>query len=469
MVSTNLLKRLNRNKIDSYSLRMRHSRYIISAFLFFVASSLCARENTVTLKSSAGDIKVALRYDVVTSDDECTIRFKTISKELEPGPSRKYDVDKVRILFFETNGSYSKDKFSYKIGTKPLSFNSDEWTYERHEEGYVWLDDKPELHLTIRVPETKLSIPIYLAYYKRKHTYEVIADCGLLEIPLKKSQHQKCDAESARPKTATRTITIEEEVEGEREMTPEETAQFYIKRITKLLDQYDGDTSPEGLENDVRELRCLLIKNKDIQLEINDLLDKFDKKKKQAEQNAEKRAAEEEKEKQVRRALEYLNERLGKIDELTEKDLYALNDKANELEEKSFDINDQELRGQIKDAIGQVNKKVKEFEDAKKRRKVWTIIGGALLAVFMFIGNQALQHFRNLRNQKGIAEMQDRMVRRAENEARRRTQNTVRSKVNRVKNKAIDKGRETVRKGVKSSVGTIGNKNKGNGNQKYTI
>ena len=84
----------------------------------------------------------------------------------------------------------------------------------------------------------------------------------------------------------------------------------------------------------------------------------------------------------------------------------------------------------------------------------------------MFFGNQAFQHYRNLQSQKGLEAMQDKIARRAENEAKRRAQSVVRSKVSRVQSQARRKANDAVRDGINKGVNSV---TKGKGNNNYTI
>lgn len=81
------------------------------------------------------------------------------------------------------------------------------------------------------------------------------------------------------------------------------------------------------------------------------------------------------------------------------------------------------------------------------------IIGGVILAALCFIGNQVFQHFRNIRNQRSMMEMQQDIARRAENEAKRHAQNFARRKTNEVVNSARRSTQELVRNKVKQSGG----------------
>lgn len=64
------------------------------------------------------------------------------------------------------------------------------------------------------------------------------------------------------------------------------------------------------------------------------------------------------------------------------------------------------------------------------------------------LGFHKLQNIRNAKNLKGLEEMQQKMVRRAENEAKRRAQSTMRNKTHQMIGKAKQKGRQAARSGA---------------------
>ena len=80
----------------------------------------------------------------------------------------------------------------------------------------------------------------------------------------------------------------------------------------------------------------------------------------------------------------------------------------------------------------------------EKQRNMWLIIGGVVLAVLGFVGNQSFQHIRNSRNQRNLMEMQNSMVKRAENEAKRRAESMVRNKTRQAIGNVKRKGRDAI-------------------------
>ena len=93
-------------------------------------------------------------------------------------------------------------------------------------------------------------------------------------------------------------------------------------------------------------------------------------------------------------------------------------------------------------------------EEADKKRNIWMIVSGVILAIVCFVGNQVLQHFSNVRNQRNIMEIQQDLARRVESEAKnysrqktnefvRNTKNSTRTMVrNKVKQSQVNKSKQ---------------------------
>ena len=84
----------------------------------------------------------------------------------------------------------------------------------------------------------------------------------------------------------------------------------------------------------------------------------------------------------------------------------------------------------------------KKAADAEKKRNMWMVIGCVILAVGCFAGNQVLQHFRSIKNQKNMMEMQQNIVKQAENEAKRQARNYSRQKTGELANKTKQYGKQ---------------------------
>jgi len=447
------------------------SRHLLAFLLLFVGSlSITAKEITATLLSSSRD-KVTIRYDVSSRDGSILIKFTNVRKQLSVEHSNKYNKqDYIKVLFFDKTGGFSEDEFRSDFTTEALTIPSDKLKYTYSREGYVWLDELPQLNVQLLVPQATLSIPIYLAYYKKKHTYEVFARCSTLDVELDNSSVGN-DAKALVLDKRTRTITQYEDVEVDSELDNTEIANNLVGEIEKIMAIGPATQIPEGLDFYINKLRELeyTITDRSTKQKIGDVLKRVADWKQEVKQAGQEEAdgeARKNSEREARNNLAYLNERLDSIDKLTDSDVAEMKSVANELRRQSHAVDNPELAREMKSAADRCDTEVKKMDDAKKRRNIWMIIGMILLGILMFIGNQLFQHFRNLRNQKRMEDMQNKMVNRAQNEAKLRARNMVRSKVNRVQNAARQKSRDAVRNGVKKGVDNIA---KGKGGKRFSV
>ena len=95
-----------------------------------------------------------------------------------------------------------------------------------------------------------------------------------------------------------------------------------------------------------------------------------------------------------------------------------------------------------------IRNKREEIKPGEEKWKWIKRIIAGLCALLGALGFHKLQNIRNAKNLKGLEEMQQKMVRRAENEAKRRAQSTVRNKTHQMIGKAKQKGRQAARSGV---------------------
>ena len=91
--------------------------------------------------------------------------------------------------------------------------------------------------------------------------------------------------------------------------------------------------------------------------------------------------------------------------------------------------------------------------EEEKKRNIWMIVGGVIFAAVCFVGNQVFQHFRNIRNQRSMFEMQQNIARRAEYEAKRHAYNYTRNKTNEMVNSARKNTQKIVNNKVRQSEG----------------
>lgn len=395
------------------------SKKILIAFVFlFVSVSAWAREVTDTLESSKRD-RVIVTYDITQNNGQITIKFLDAKKKLGRTYRDKYKkLDEVAILFFDRTGNYEDNMEFSGINTDAFMIPK-EVKYKVSKDGYFLLKDNPTLSMELKSGENaELSIPLFIAHYEGKHRYKVFSRCEDLIIDLSKKKSVRVQDVSTQQLT-TQTITSQEEVEGS--LSESDEAKIQIKIIYDLLDEQDGEEFTSELQQAISKLRVIGHSTSDQNLSsrINSVLDDCKAREKELKANANAAAESAAKEAELRAKL---------------------------AEEQA-----QARQDSVAAAVQQ-----KAEEDRKQN--LWLIIGGVILAILAFVGNQTFQHFRNVKNQKSIMDMQQNVVRRAEDEAKRRARNMARSQINRVQGEARRKTRSAINDGI----GKIGKKGKGN-------
>lgn len=376
----------------------------------FVWSSLSAKMVRDTLESAAGD-KVYITYEYNVYGNEIRVAFRAPFVSLGVNNSKKYrNTKQVSAVFFDQIGNYHQAQFS---GLLPKMFHkSSGLSYKnKSEAGFSVLNEEPEMIFVLEEGErAELSIPIYLVYHLKRGKYDIFSYCGELSIPIELSRRavSVTNTPSSERAGSERTAAMnsaanDDEVEGILEC---------IRNMKSELELADKLPLPERLENDVKYLQDRQYKNYDREVKdkIKDALDLYYQKKETLEEESRK-------EENARR--------------------------------------EEEARlAQEKEAREQAERADREEQEKKESRKktIWMTIGGILLAGVAFAGNQALQHFRNVRNQKSIMAMQQSLARQAEQEVRRQT-----ATPRQVKNNAVNAGK----KAIKDVVGKSG-KNKKN-------
>lgn len=395
------------------------SKNILIAFvLLFACASVWAREVTDTLESSKRD-RVIVTYDITQNNGQITIKFLDAKKKLGRTYRDKYKkLDEVAVVFFDRTGNYEDNMEFSGINTDAFMIPK-EVKYKVSKDGYFLLNDNPTLSMELKSGENaELSIPLFIAHYEGKRRYKVFSRCEDLKINLSKKKSLRVQDTSTQQLT-TQTITTQEEMDGTDADVA--VANSLINRINGLLAEQEEYPFSDELKQAISSLREISYRPIDSNLSsrIGEVLSACNLKEK--ELKAEAKAAE---------------------------DAAAKN---AELQAKLAEEQAQARQDSIATAAQQ-----KAEEDRKQN--LWLIIGGVILAILAFVGNQTFQHFRNVKNQKSIMDMQQNVVRRAEDEAKRRARNMARSQINRVQGEARRKTRSAITDGI----GKIGKKGKGN-------
>ena len=450
---------------------MRSHKILLLIFLLLFCSVSTSFAVVVedTIMSMSKDY-VFVKYNIAEHNGKITVSFSEVRKRLGLKYRDKYrKLNEVCVLFFDRGGDY-KDKFKSDIGTEPLKVRSNEIRYIQSDDGYVRLDNRTDISLDLLTDQSTLSLPIYLAHYEGKQHYKVFAKCENLNIRLSKRARKGASGNAM--EVVKREIPVTEEVEVGTDMPPAQEAELLIKNVKEGLGQDNPSMATlESLGRYIDRLRDLevVIPDKALKSEINNILQIYDSKKQAAKQQQDdedkmerQMADQQENEKQAKGDLAYLTERLEHSEEWTEEDLGELKSCSNSLRRKAYSIENPELAQEMKDAADKCDEEIKKVEEAKKKRNLLMIAGGVLLCIFLFVGNQLSQHIRNMRNIKSMEDTQNKIAKRAEDEALRRAQSTARSKANRVQAQVSQKSHQYIKANINSAAKNIGKNTKKN-------
>lgn len=389
------------------------------AFVFILTCSIGqAKEVTDTLWSATKD-RVIVTYNIFQNDTQTILQFLHSRKVLGKANSEKYkNLDEVAILFFDRIGNYEDDMRFSGINVNAFMVPS-EVSYESSEDGYFLLKDEPRLSFNLKSSETvELEIPLFLAHYERKHRYRVFSRCENLRIRLSKNKFTNRQNLSNR-QLVTQTITAQEDIEGTD--ADAAVANSLINRINVLLTEQEEYPFSDELKQAISSLREISYRPIDSKLSsrISDVLSACNQREKEL-----KAAAKAMEESVVRNA------------------------------EHQAKLAEEQARARQDSIATAAQQKAEE----DRKQNLWLIIGGVVLAVLAFVGNQTFQHFRNAKNQRNMMNMQEDLVKRAEDEAKRRARNMARSQINRAQIEAKRKTRSAINDGI----GKMGKKGKGN-------
>lgn len=391
---------------------------LLILFLIFASVSSWAREVIDTLESSKKD-RVIITYDITQTDRQATIKFLDVKKKLGRAFKDNYKkLDEIAILFFDRTGNYDdKTEFS-GINTDAFMIPKD-IKYKVSKDGYYLLNDNPTITMELKSGDNiKVSIPIFIAHYEGKKRYKVFSRCENLIIELSKKKNSNVQDRTAQQQT-TKIITSEEEVEGE--FTDIDEAKILINKVQDLLADAKEYPFSEELKQAISSLR-------DRSYRITD-----DK------------------------ASSIISEVLRAC-KIKENELKSDADAAAEAAEREAERLAKQAEEQARARQDSINEAARIKAEEDKKQNLWLIIGGVILAILGFIGNKAFNIYNNKKNQENFARIQDGMVKRAENEAKRRARNMAQNQINQVKREA----RKKTQSAINDRINTIGKRGKGN-------
>lgn len=376
---------------------------VFLAAVFLNGLTVDAKTVKDTLVTLDGD-RIILTYELSHSEDHYTIRFNNQQKKLGRINGAKYaDLSKVAVMFFDRAGGFSSDVSITNLVPEAFMVPSNV-NYEYSSDGYFIVQDYPTLNFTVR-EEADITIPIYLAYHSKKGKYTLFSKCRGMKIRL--SASGSTTRQQSSPQTTQQTVTSTTEIEPDN--TKALKVMESIKLAKDLLGEADRLPFSESLQDEIRFIREQKREITDAELlsQISDVLRMYEDKKAALEEQASAAqiAAQQAAEEKARREAEEIRTR-----------------------------NDSLMAAQ------------QEQAEKDKKRNLWMIIGGVILAILAFIGNQVFQSFRSNRTQKNMMEIQQSIANQAEAEAKRQARNAIRGTTNRTVNQAKNKVREAVRK-----------------------
>ena len=405
---------------------------VLSFLISFYAS---AKEVTDTLYSVKND-RIIVTYSITKNGNKVNLQFKSVKKLLGDYHLDKYkkEADRIHTLFVDWVGVRKDMEFK---GETPSAFTLPaKASYKKSDDGYFIIEQKPSLSFELETSDAKtFTIPLYLAHYEGKQCYRILCSCGNLKvnIPIVPMPSTKPEV-----KTQSQQIDFDDVMEPEEEFSEfDEQALNFINSINKSLPFQDTLPMESTLERKITNLVDLQgkIKKEEIVKKIDETIDAYNSKKKELE-----------------KAIAESNKKNADNDAFTN---------CNTKEEYESYLKQHPNGSHVEEAkvkIDELEVQAKEEENSKKKRNIWMIMGGILLAILLFVGNQVMQSFRNIRTQRSMMQMQQDATKQAQNIARSKAQSEIRKQTHKVTGQVRKKGQTIIRDTANKAKNNNGNK-----------
>lgn len=354
-----------------------------------------------TIYTTDGD-RIILTYDIVNTTNQVTVKFIGQQKKLGRLNSKYKDLSKVAVLFFDRTGNYNGDVSFSNMVPEAFMTPSDAH-FKKSSDGYYLIQAEPKLSFMVKA-DARVLIPIYLAYKTKKGKYELFSKSRDLIIPLRVGA--RTNRLMASTQTVQQTITSTAEIETDNTIAVKVLESINLAK--ELLAQADGLPFSDNLLDEISYLRQKRREITDNALvsKISDVMEQYESKKrlledKSTEEQKAQQQAEELKAQQEAQAIKAQNDSIANAQQIA--------------------------------------------SEKEKKRNLWMIIGGIILAILAFIGNQIFQGIRNKKNQMRMMDMQQNIADKAEAEAKRQARNAIRTQQNRIEAGAKRKVSDAVR------------------------
>lgn len=380
---------------------MRVVLFLSVLFLPFISH---AKMVTDTINTLQGD-QIILEYNISINGENVSFKIVDRPRIIPTDKLRKAckgDLKYLKVVLFDRVGAFDKVKWK---GIAPTAFMVPAgFSYNKSQEGYYILGETatPVSFIKNVADKREISFPLYIALYEKKQTYKIVSSSS---EPLKISIGETVGQSSRSVRSEQIAIQSAEELEADNNDVV--NALSSMQMIRQLLATESELPFSQALQMEINHLRTLKdnVRDRDVVEKINEVL-LLCNDKEQELKNAQKEA--------------------------------TLAAQAREQDLISKQKAEEEAR------LQEAEEKARIQEEKQQKRTIWMLIGGASLAVFAFVGNGILKHFREVRNQKSIMEMQAALAKQAEHEASRRTREIVRNKAHQVANKGKSKMRESL-------------------------
>lgn len=401
---------------------MRSVRTPLTVLLFLFGLCVHAKEVTDTLYSNKND-RIIVTYSITQKGNRVELQFTNVRKDLGNLHRSKYskETDQVHILFFDWIGVRDNMKFLGETPS-PIAFPA-KANYKKSRDGYFIVEQRPAFSFEMEANgATSFTVPLYLAHYEGKQTYKILCSCGDLKITLPSAPTLTSNTGSG-SKTQAKPTENEPETDDEEDAKINEKANNMINSIMSELPKQDTLPMKANIKREYDNLVDLKssVKDKGILSSINATIDAYNEKEKELQNKISKAQKQ-------------------KADD----DAFAGCSTKENFEQYARQFPNGKHVDEAKAKISVLEEKEKQEAKDKQKRNIWMIIGGVLLAILLFVGNQVLQGVRNRRNQRNMMQMQKEATNRAQSMARSKIQGEVRKQTNKAVGKARKEGQSLI-------------------------